>query len=42
MRGQQPIRLVPRPAATPPQKVAYQILMGGGWVGNFIFFTISI
>lgn len=41
MRGQQPIRLVPRPAAT-PQKVAYQFLMGGGWVGNFIFFTISI
>lgn len=26
----------------PPQKVAYQFLMGGGWVGNFIFFTISI
>lgn len=25
-----------------PTKVAYQFLMGGGWVGNFIFFTISI
>jgi len=25
-----------------PTKVAYQFLRGGGWVGNFIFFTISI
>ena len=25
-----------------PTKVAYQFLMGGGWVGTFIFFTISI